>query len=132
MDMTRTTGVMLAALLVLSSAGVAVAADGKASGQAGRGSASSERMRKFQKETLALRDELAAKRVDVDAEYAKDEPDAARIASLREQIGELRVKIQAVADKHGVRSWGRDHGYAMRGSHGQGDWDDGCGCGHCW
>jgi hypothetical protein len=88
-------------------------------------------VKKFQRETLALRDELAAKRVDLEDEYDKAEPDRARVASLRKDIVDLEAKIQTVADKHGIRPWGRGHGRGMmRG------WDEagyargsGCGCG---
>lgn len=130
--MKTTTSVVLAAVIVLSSAGVAVAADGRGSGHAaaGHGSAASERTRKFQKETLGLRDELAAKRVDLDAEYEKAEPDPARIASLRKEMSDLQGQIQAVADKYGVRTWARGHARNMMHGHDcdHGDWDDGRGC----
>lgn len=140
--MKKTMGVLLAGLMVLTSAGAAVAADGRGQPSATQGSGA-ERMRRFQKETLSLRDELAAKRVDLEAEYDKAEPDPARIAALRNEIADLQGRIQAAADKHGVR-----RGHARGMSHGHDcvdcDWgqaggsgnsssrDHGHGCGDCW
>jgi hypothetical protein len=83
-------------------------------------------VKKFQKETLALRDELATKRLDLQAEYEKAQPDTARIAALRKEIVDLEAKIEVVGDKYGVRSWGRGHDRGMMA------WDDGCDCGHGW
>lgn len=115
---------VLAAAVVLS-AGVAVAQAAPGSGGPSGGSAAS--MRKFQKDTLALRDDLAAKRVDLREEQNKPEPDAARIASLRKDIVDLETKIDTAANKYGVRAWGRGHGRGMMHA---GKGPGGCGC--CW
>ena len=123
--MTRLTGVGVVAAMLLAS-GVAIA---QGTGQ--RGSPGATAMKKYQKETLSLRDDLAAKQVDLEAEYDKPEPDPARIASLRKEIVDLEARIQTVADNYGVRPWGSGHGRGMmRGSYGWGGWDHGC-CG-CW
>jgi hypothetical protein len=124
--MTKTIGVVVAAVMVLSAAGVALAADPPTT----RRPQASERMRSFQKETLSLRDELAAKRVELDAEYDGAEPDPARIAQLRNEMADLRTRIQAAAEKHG---WSRGHDRGTMMQRG-GDWDGwgcGSGCG-CW
>ncbi len=128
-EMKSIIGAVVVAAVVLT-AGVAVAWDGP---WMGRGpdrwsGASAGNLKKFQKETLALRDELAAKQVDLAEEYDKAEPDGARIAALRKEIVDIEVKIQASADKHGVRPWGRGYGRGMMGGSSGG----GCGCGHCW
>lgn len=60
-----------------------------------------ETMRKFQKESLNLRDEIMIKQMELQNEYSKSVPDTNRIASLKKEIIDLQVKIQAVADKYG-------------------------------
>jgi hypothetical protein len=82
-------------------------------------------MRKFQKETLGLRDELAAKRLDLQEEHDKAEPNSGRISSLKKDVADIEAKIQAAADKYGVRSWGRGHGRGMMHAH---DGSGSCGC----
>jgi zinc resistance-associated protein len=61
-----------------------------------------EKVKKFQKETLSLRDELVTKRLELRNEYKKQSPDNERIATLRGEIRDLRSQIQAVADKYEV------------------------------
>jgi len=122
--MKRITYGALAAAVMLT-AGVAVAHDPSSSSGDHTG-ASSASVRKFQKETLALRDELAAKRVDLREENNKPEPDSARISSLRKDIVDLETKIQSAADKYGVGAWGRGHGHGMMMHAGNGS--GGCGC----
>lgn len=119
--MKRLTGVIVVAVMML--AGGAALAQGTSPGA---GAA-----RKYQKETLSLRDELAAKQLDLEAEYDKSQPDPARIASLRKEIIDLEARIQVVADNYGVRSWGRGYGRGMM----YGSWGGsgyGWGCGGCW
>lgn len=118
-------GILVAAVLL--TAGVAAACDYCWSGhgpghQAG---ASSAAMKKFHKDTLALRDDLAEKQVDLAVEYDKAQPDAGRIAAIRKDIVDIEAKLQAAADKHGVRQGGRGHGRWM--ADGRGD-RGGCGC----
>jgi hypothetical protein len=127
--MKKILGAFLAAAMAFGG-GAALAADRAVPGQGGRqGGASADALRQFQKETLTLRDELSAKRLELENEYDKAEPDAARVVSLRKEIVDLEGRIQAAADKQGIAGWGRGHGNRMaRGSYG---WD-GCGCGHCW
>jgi flagellar motility protein MotE (MotC chaperone) len=114
----------LAAAVVLTG-GVALAQSGSGAGPdpGHHGAASSASVKKFQRETLALRDELAAKRVDLEDEYDKAEPD----------IVDIEAKIQTVADKYAIRPWGRGHrGGMMHGWDGAGyarGSGGGCGCG---
>ena len=83
--------------------------------------ASAGALKKFQAETLSLRDALAAKQIDLGEEYDKAEPDAARIAALRKEIVDLETKIDASAEKHGLRGWARGQGrFAMSGWSGRG------------
>lgn len=71
-------------------------------------------LRQFQKETLPLRDELIAKNLDLQNEYAKENPDQAKVAKLQREIGDLRTKIQGAAEKQGLPAWGP--GWMMGGS----------------
>jgi hypothetical protein len=80
-------------------------------------------MRKFHKETLGLRDDLAARQIDL-AEGTTDSADPARIAAIRKDIVELEAKLQAAADKAGLRHGGWDRGRAMMANRGSGH----CGC----
>jgi len=83
--------------------------------------------RQFQKETLPLRDELMAKGLELRNEYAKDSPDQNQITKLKTEIGELRTKIQAVAEKQGLPAWGNGPGVGRGNSR----WArDGYGCGN--
>ncbi|UCF88686.1 MAG: hypothetical protein JSV70_00035, partial [bacterium] len=59
-----------------------------------------ESLAKFQKETLALRDELITKRLELTREYDKDSPDADRIAGLRKDIIDVETKIGKIAEKY--------------------------------
>jgi peptidoglycan hydrolase CwlO-like protein len=135
--MKKIMGALLAAAVV-AAAGVTLAADPPASAPGRPGAASSSSLRTYQKETLGLRDELAAKRADLDDEYAKPEPDSARIASLKKEIASLDTKIQVAADKYGVQPCGRGYGRGMmRGMMRSGNGPafargsgPGCGCGY--
>ena len=61
-----------------------------------------ETMKKFQSETLSLRDAIMTKNLELQNEYNKPAPDANRIAALQKEIIDLQAKIQAVAEKYGV------------------------------
>lgn len=104
-------GLLVAAVLL--TAGVASACDwcyGHAGGPSGGNPAA---MRKFHKETVSLREDLSARQIDLAEEYDKDQADPARIAAIRKDIVDLEARIQAAADKSGVRQWGRGRGHAM-------------------
>jgi hypothetical protein len=72
-----------------------------------------ENLKKFQKETLPLRDELITKQAELANEYTKPTPDTARISELRQAIIDLRAKIQKAAEKNGLTAggWGPGSGY---------------------
>jgi zinc resistance-associated protein len=63
-------------------------------------------LRNFQKETLPLRDELIAKRAEIEGEYAKENPDQNRIATLQKEMIDLQTKIQDSARKQGLSDRG--------------------------
>ena len=104
-------GLVVAAVLL--TAGVASACDWCYGHAGSAGGASSATMRQFHKETLGLRDDLAARQIELAEEYDKDNANPARIAAIRKDIVDLEAKLQAAADKSGVRPWGRGRGHAM-------------------
>lgn len=84
--------------------------------------------RQFQKETLPLRDELMAKRLELRNEYAQANPNYDRIAALQKEMIDLRTKIQATAQKNGLPAWGA--GFGRGGCQGAGaGWSGGPGAG---
>ena len=95
--------------------------------------ASVENMKKFQKETLSLRDELMTMKLELRDEYDKPAPDINRIAAIKKEIIDQQVKIQTVAGKYGLQpgeAMKRDrtgHGKKGRGMMGT-DMMAGCGC----
>ncbi len=71
-----------------------------------------ETLKKFQKETLSLRDELLTKKLELRNEYNKSVPDKKHIATLRKEIIDLQTKIQEISDKYGIDI---PTGYGMMG-----------------
>lgn len=61
-----------------------------------------ENLREFQKVTLAQRDELMVKQLELRQEYAKTNPDQKRISALQEKVDELQAGIQSAAGKSGL------------------------------
>lgn len=76
--------------------------------------------RNFQKETLPLRDEMAAKRLELRNEWNKETPDQGKIAALQKEMIDLRTKISDAAKKNGLPDWGFGPGYGKRGGYGPG------------
>lgn len=90
-----------------------------------------ENMKGFQKETMALRDELITKRVELQNEYSKSQRDYERISTLRKDIVDLQTRIQAAAEKYGLPADGM--GYGMRkGMMGKGMMGHNCPCPMSW
>lgn len=89
-----------------------------------------EQVKKFQKETLTLRDELITKRLELRKEFESEKPDLKKIAQLRKDIIDIQTKIQEVATKYNLPF----SGYGMR--HGKRHGMMGCGIGMmgcgCW
>ncbi len=136
--MKKVTGMVMAVMVVFVSASSAFAwwdGPGMGYGPGSYSGANAETMKKFQKETFSLRDELMTKQLDLQAEYEKPVPDTARIASIRKDIIDIQAKIQVVADKHGVPAWGSGSGGGMmmgRGMMGRGMMmGAGCPCPMC-
>ena len=74
--------------------------------------------RQFQKETLQLRDEAMAKRLELRNEYAKETPDEKRIATLKNDITSLRTQIREVAERQGLPAGGYGRGRGFGGGPG--------------
>jgi len=118
--------VLVAALVVamgLSLGGMAYAAWGGGPGPGYGTQVDTKALRNFQKETLPLRDELIAKRAEIQTEYAKENPDWNRIATLQKEMVDLRTKIQSSARKQGLsdRGYGPGYGRGFGGGYG-GSW----------
>ena len=122
--MKKVIGMIMAAVMVLTLAGVAFArwnGPGMGRGPGCYQNADTETLKNFRQETLTLREELATKKLDLRAEYDKPEPDTARISSLKKDVSDLRSKIQAIAEKNGLPAWGPGPGGGMMaGSRGPG------------
>jgi zinc resistance-associated protein len=79
-----------------------------------------EAVKKFQKETLELRDELIVKRAELAQEYYKSDPDTGRVAQLRKDMIDIEVRIIKVAEKYDIEGGSRgarrgDGGYNFDG-----------------
>jgi len=74
----------------------------------------------FQKETLPLWDEMAAKRLELRNEFNKDTPDQAKIAALQKEMIDLRTKISDAAKKNGFPDGGFGRGYVGNDGYGRG------------
>ena len=61
-----------------------------------------ESVKKFQDETTALRNEMMIKKMELRNEYLKDSADAAKVAALTKEIGDLQTKITAIATSNGL------------------------------
>jgi len=84
-----------------------------------------DNLKKFQKETLTLRDEIVTKNFELRNEYARTNPDYNKIATLQKEIIDLQAKLSEAVDKYGIT--GLSHmggmqgfgmmGYGTMGSH---------------
>lgn len=59
-------------------------------------------VKKFQKDTLSLRDELITKKIELRKEINKENADRERIATIRKEIIDIKTKIHQKADETGV------------------------------
>lgn len=77
-----------------------------------------ENVKKFQKETLSVRDELLTTQLELQNEYNKPAPDTTRIATLKKEVIDIQAKIQTVAEKYGLPAFGTGHGMGHGMRHG--------------
>jgi len=61
-----------------------------------------DKVRTFQKETGTLRDDMMIKRLELSQEMAKATPDQSRVTSLRQEIIDIRTKLQQAATQQGL------------------------------
>ena len=61
-----------------------------------------ESFKQFQKDTSTLRDEMMVKRIELHREQAKDAPDKAKIAALKQEMTTLRTQIHDTGKKYGM------------------------------
>jgi zinc resistance-associated protein len=121
--MKRITMLIVVVAVAIVAASVAFAQMGSGPGMDGRGSYGSgtdsqvniENLKKFQKDTLSLRDDLMVKRAELQNEYLKQTPDTARIAEIQKQMIDLQAKIQTAAQKNGLPAWGQGYGRGRMG-----------------
>ena len=59
-------------------------------------------LKKFQRETLSLRDELITKRLELSREFSKQRPDREHISALQKRITDIRKRIKKKADDAGI------------------------------
>jgi hypothetical protein len=67
-----------------------------------QGGAPSDPFRKFQADTIDLRQEMMTKRFETQRENLKAAPDAAKLAALKADIKLLQTKILAIRDQSGL------------------------------
>ena len=89
----------------------------------------SDQFRKFQADTIDLRQEMMAKRFEVQRENLKGTPDNARIAALQGEIAAIQTKILDVRSKSGLPVGKGDGECGQRGGFGRGM--GGCNGGPC-
>lgn len=71
-------------------------------GNCGQQGASSDPFRKYQADTLDLRQEMMMKRFEVQRENLKGTPDSAKVAALQAEIKVLQAKILEVRTQSGL------------------------------
>jgi hypothetical protein len=64
--------------------------------------APSDQFRKFQADTIDLRQDMMLKRFEIQRENLKATPDAAKIAALQADIKNTQAKIHAIRDQSGL------------------------------
>ena len=64
-----------------------------------------ESVKKFQQETLTLRDSLMVKKLEIRQEYMKEKLDHEKIANIRKEMIDIRAKISKKADEAGLPAW---------------------------
>jgi hypothetical protein len=74
-----------------------------------------DKFKHFQQETGSLRDDMMLKGMELRNEFAKEQPDKNQITKLRNEMADLRTKIQAIAEKDGLPAWGRGAGKGFGG-----------------
>lgn len=74
----------------------------------------SDQFKKFQAETLDLRQEMMNKRFEVQRENLKGKPDAGKIEALKTDISQLQVKISQIRVQNGLPEKGKRDGECFK------------------
>lgn len=128
---------VIAVVVAVGILGTALYGWSQAAGPAGpAGQVDVKVFRQFQKETLPLRDELMAKRLELRNEYAQPTPNPEKIGALQKEMIDLRTKIHTTAQKLGLpqgawRGWGGGKGGPGRGGCSGAGWGKGPAGGGC-
>jgi hypothetical protein len=88
--------------LAISLFGIAYAGMGGGCGNCAQQGATSEQLRKFQADTIDLRQEMMTKHFEVQRENLKAAPDKDKIAALQAEIKALQAKIVDIRSKSGL------------------------------
>jgi hypothetical protein len=114
----------------LSTAAVAVSTRGQGPGPDSQVDVNA--FRNFQKETLPLRDEMAAKNLELRNQFKKATLGQAKMATLQKELIDLRTKISDTAKKNGLPDtglgpeYGRGYHMSWGGGYGPGYGRDNC------
>lgn len=76
--------------------------------------AQTDQFRKFQAETLDLRQEMMNKRFEMQRENLKGNPDTVRIEALKADISQLQAKISQVRVQNGLPEKGKRDGECFK------------------
>ena len=98
--------VLIALSLAVSMFSVANAGNrngmGGGCGNCAQGGASSDQFRKFQADTIDLRQEMMVKRFEMQRENLKGSPDSTKIAALQAEIKAIQSKIHDIRSQSGL------------------------------
>ena len=73
-----------------------------------------DQFRKFQADTLDLRQEMMNKRFELQRENLKGTPDAAKIAVLKAEVGAIQARISAIRVQSGLPEKGKRDGECFK------------------
>ena len=93
--------------------------------------APAEANKKFQADTIDLRQEMMTKRFEAQRENLKATPDEAKIASLRAEIKAIQDKIMDIRSKSGLPAFNKFDGECGQKMGGSGKGMGGCNRGPC-
>ena len=99
--MTKRTIAFVTAALLMFAATAVYAGRGMGMGDCNK-DVSIESFKQFQKDTSTMRDEMMVKRIEFQRERAKDAPDKAKIATLKQEMSTLQTKIHDAGKKYGM------------------------------
>lgn len=106
---------LAAVALAVTIAGTALAQGGGGCANCNKGQGAkitlpSDQFQKFQQDTLDIRQEMMNKRFELQRENLKGTPDEAKIASIKNDVKQLQIKISAVRAQYGLPEKGKKDG----------------------